>query len=169
MLVIHVRTVIEPEIMRRACTALRRRILAAATIAYLGPLLVLSILSFPLRIFVSLGEYKVTVHGGIVELWRGAHPTPSFSVRRNKWPDVKYLICQYGFLPKTDSPMGIYTVTIPLWLLLLPGLCVMGAFALWPATRPWPGSGLRACRHCGYDLTGNITGRCPECGTSNGT
>jgi hypothetical protein len=22
------------------------------------------------------------------------------------------------------------------------------------------------CRHCGYDLTGNISGRCPECGTA---
>ncbi|MEE8171219.1 MAG: hypothetical protein V3T70_11795 [Phycisphaerae bacterium] len=21
------------------------------------------------------------------------------------------------------------------------------------------------CRHCGYDLTGNVSGRCPECGT----
>jgi hypothetical protein len=22
----------------------------------------------------------------------------------------------------------------------------------------------RSCRKCGYDLTGNVTGRCPECG-----
>ena len=22
------------------------------------------------------------------------------------------------------------------------------------------------CRHCGYNLTGNISGVCPECGTS---
>ncbi len=22
------------------------------------------------------------------------------------------------------------------------------------------------CRHCGYDLTGNVSGRCPECGTN---
>ena len=24
------------------------------------------------------------------------------------------------------------------------------------------------CRQCGYDLTGNISGRCPECGTPTG-
>ena len=23
----------------------------------------------------------------------------------------------------------------------------------------------RSCRNCGYDLTGNVSGRCPECGT----
>jgi predicted Zn-ribbon and HTH transcriptional regulator len=22
----------------------------------------------------------------------------------------------------------------------------------------------RACQKCGYDLTGNVSGRCPECG-----
>jgi predicted amidophosphoribosyltransferase len=27
--------------------------------------------------------------------------------------------------------------------------------------RPPPG----CCQRCGYNLTGNVTGRCPECGT----
>jgi hypothetical protein len=31
---------------------------------------------------------------------------------------------------------------------------------LWQFQRP-PGS----CAHCGYDLTGNVSGICPECGT----
>ncbi|UCG17088.1 MAG: hypothetical protein JSV19_03465 [Phycisphaerales bacterium] len=26
------------------------------------------------------------------------------------------------------------------------------------------GSGDRCCRRCGYDLTGNVSGVCPECG-----
>jgi DNA-directed RNA polymerase subunit RPC12/RpoP len=34
--------------------------------------------------------------------------------------------------------------------------------SLWLPARPPPRSGI--CRHCGYDLTGNISGRCPECG-----
>ena len=27
----------------------------------------------------------------------------------------------------------------------------------------------RCCRQCGYDLTGNVSGRCPECGTATVT
>ena len=33
------------------------------------------------------------------------------------------------------------------------------------ARRPPPGH----CRRCGYDLTGNVSGRCPECGRYSGT
>ena len=31
--------------------------------------------------------------------------------------------------------------------------------------RKYPSS---ACQHCGYDLTGNVSGRCPECGLKTG-
>ncbi len=59
---------------------------------------------------------------------------------------------------------------IPLWPLALPALP-----ALWVLSRDT----LRACRkarrrrrglclRCGYDLTGNVSGRCPECGTACG-
>ncbi|MBN1511548.1 MAG: hypothetical protein JXB13_05995 [Phycisphaerae bacterium] len=32
-----------------------------------------------------------------------------------------------------------------------------------PETRSTRGP--NRCRHCDYDLTGNVSGRCPECGT----
>ncbi len=35
------------------------------------------------------------------------------------------------------------------------GLC-------WPVRRPPPGH----CQACGYDLIGNVSGTCPECGSS---
>lgn len=35
---------------------------------------------------------------------------------------------------------------------------------LWITDRSRPPSG--HCQKCGYDLTGNISGRCPECGTA---
>lgn len=61
------------------------------------------------------------------------------------------------------------------WADLLPALCVSGV-ALGPALvltflgmRNASGCGYTSqpdrCRRCGYDLTGNVSGRCPECGT----
>jgi hypothetical protein len=54
---------------------------------------------------------------------------------------------------------GRYSINLPLWLpflaLLIPTLL------LWRRDRkPRPGF----CRRCDYDLTGNASGRCPECG-----
>ncbi len=42
--------------------------------------------------------------------------------------------------------------------------CVAPAIALWllSALPHFPPG---HCRNCGYDLTGNVSGRCPECGS----
>ncbi len=51
----------------------------------------------------------------------------------------------------------------PLWPLAA-GAGLVAAVAWWldpPRRRPRPG----CCKACGYDLTGNVSGRCPECGT----
>jgi len=49
----------------------------------------------------------------------------------------------------------------PLWLLAL----LFGA-AAWSLRPRHPKLG--CCRECGYDLRGNVSGRCPECGTPTG-
>ena len=46
-------------------------------------------------------------------------------------------------------------------LFYLPVLLLLGTIA-WILTRKTPKPG--HCRKCGYDLTGNVSGRCPECG-----
>ena len=48
---------------------------------------------------------------------------------------------------------------IPLWLPWM--LCGLLAWCSWRVCRVPP----RGCARCGYDLTGNRSGRCPECGT----
>jgi hypothetical protein len=52
----------------------------------------------------------------------------------------------------------------PAWWLVLPAVCLLfiPAYASWDRRRRlrW----LRYCRTCGYDLTGNTTGVCSECG-----
>lgn len=70
----------------------------------------------------------------------------------------------YGFFaPWSDSsefPNQI-VVGIPAWV---PAL----AFGLPTALAYWRMRRLKdrdGCRVCGYNLTGNVTGRCPECGT----
>lgn len=53
---------------------------------------------------------------------------------------------------------------IPLWLPFL-AIATPTALLWWRDRRPKrypPG----CCRQCGYDLTGNMSGRCPECGTA---
>ena len=51
-------------------------------------------------------------------------------------------------------------VFVPLWLPFVI-IAVTTGFLFWQdRKRPKPGH----CQECGYDLTGNTSGRCPECG-----
>lgn len=43
------------------------------------------------------------------------------------------------------------------------GYAAIGTLCHWPGLRPPRKS--NECRKCGYDLTGNTSGTCPECGT----
>jgi undecaprenyl pyrophosphate phosphatase UppP len=50
-------------------------------------------------------------------------------------------------------------------------LCFLAGFALVTAALWWADHRIKwpepigRCQKCGYDLTGNVSGRCPECGT----
>ena len=47
------------------------------------------------------------------------------------------------------------------WVSLLMLFTVVPTALLWRVDRRVPPG---HCRRCGYDLTGNVSGRCPECG-----
>jgi hypothetical protein len=53
-------------------------------------------------------------------------------------------------------------VTVPLWTPFL--LVAIPTAILWWRDRRRFRQG--HCQHCGYDLTGNVSGVCPECGTA---
>ncbi len=59
---------------------------------------------------------------------------------------------------KTTTRRWTHRVTLPLWLPLVL-IAIPTAFFWWRDRKPKPGH----CP-CGYDLTGNVSGRCPECG-----
>ena len=62
-------------------------------------------------------------------------------------------------MPNAKFRWTEHHLSLPLWMLLTV-LAVPTALLSWPARRPPPGH----CP-CGYDLRGNVSGRCPECGT----
>ena len=58
-----------------------------------------------------------------------------------------------------DGPLDFYI--IPLWLPLVVLLALTATLFYLDRRRVPPGH----CRNCGYNLTGNVSGICPECGT----
>ena len=54
---------------------------------------------------------------------------------------------------------GVTVRAFPTWMFLLVAL-IPTVLAWRRMRRPLPGH----CRKCGYDLTGNVTGKCSECG-----
>jgi hypothetical protein len=63
-------------------------------------------------------------------------------------------------LPRLDWNDGRPNATIPCWLLILIGACLLGVARLRGPHR----SVEPLCAHCGYNLTNNVSGTCPECG-----
>ncbi len=64
----------------------------------------------------------------------------------------------WGVHPEWGTAFGVSYVTIPLLPPLL--FAAVGTFILWRRDRP-PKTGHCVC---GYNLEGNVSGRCPECG-----
>jgi hypothetical protein len=62
------------------------------------------------------------------------------------------------------TDLGILIIDVTYWLLLVV-TSTLGLFLIvLRYCRPWRRFPQTCCRMCGYDLTGNISGICPECG-----
>lgn len=113
----------------------------------------------------SFGYRALAVWGGkLVLTWYGTsiHPVGWRSGPCDlPWNDI----ASYGFVwPQLDPDLTYTYVVIPLWLLLLTAL-ILTVFLWYRDRRRVP---VGHCRKCGYDLTGNVSGLCPECGTATG-
>jgi hypothetical protein len=91
---------------------------------------------------------------GVVPEWEGSN------IRQ-----IKDRLASYGRLPPVRV-LTVYRLTLP-----LPGLFLL--LLIYPLTfwlphwvRHWCRARAGRCVRCGYDLTGNLSGICPECGAA---
>ena len=101
------------------------------------------------------GELQVYLLAGRLYIgtdWREPNREPGFYFLRhrsvNRW------------LPTHYKGTGVSKLFCPIWMLLLPA-ALPTAYLFYRDRRHPPGH----CQRCGYDLTGNESGVCPECGT----
>ena len=101
----------------------------------------------------------VQVNRGVVHLTTRAH-RPSGSKRWVGWSTVP----PYGGLNWWPLSAGSATVphyALPLWIPAV--CCLIPGLYLWRTGGKTP---VGHCQGCGYNLTGNESGTCPECGKS---
>lgn len=126
--------------------------------------------------YVSFGRTLVCRSGAIViqithgpdKEFREAQQRypPSFVLKKNTSPErMTWLPNIRTTRPKDyrlyyTSKMTTIKMIVPLWLLLLPAV----ACCLWVVLAKEERE-VGTCISCGYDLRGNLSGLCPECGT----
>lgn len=101
---------------------------------------------------------------------RRVTPDPGLMVTPKDAPEqIEYIACMLrlrcddwpAWRPDVELHSGYGAVSLPLWI---PATLFLAAAAWnWRRGRGFPPG---HCARCGYDLTGNVSGRCPECGTA---
>ena len=75
------------------------------------------------------------------------------------WAD--WAASELAWLPELPRAVRgrVAGVVVPIWMIFAT-LALVTGILWWLDRRIPPGH----CQKCGYDLTGNVSGRCPECG-----
>ena len=114
----------------------------------------------------STTHWSVAVVGGVFGITIGRvgtlyqYPLNRLNIEEfpRKW---RWMIWRPHYTSFAPSPG--FVVIIPLWMVFLP-VALLTAMLWRHDPRSLPGR----CRGCGYNLTGNVTGICPECGQPAG-
>ena len=104
-----------------------------------------------------IGPYLAAVSNGAVYVIRFEDwITPFWGVRRNLGGEPYVWWLDYW----PPARFSHWCAVIPLWIPLT--IVAVPTFLAWRRDRRIPPG---HCASCGYDLTGNVSGRCSECGT----
>ena len=137
--------------------------------------LVLSVMMLGLWVFSVIymaiyvppsGQWQVATLFGAIQIADGQVSDPGWScrsvypiwkARKKSWTEFANTFLGFR-LPKKSSSV---LLQIPVWLLVI-AVGFPTAILWWRDRRPKAG----CCKVCKYDLTGNVSGTCPECGTA---
>lgn len=117
--------------------------------------------SLTMAMIASYGRLRVTVFSGGIGFSVYKH---SLDTRLALWgaEPIRWLPSigpkRWGVPDRTRRDIAC-TAFIPFWCLL--PLAAIPTVILWRGDRAFPPG---CCQDCGYDLTGNTTGACSECG-----
>lgn len=110
-------------------------------------------------------EWGTSLEDGVIVVRKG------LPIRdETKWEGVKgwstgpgERFWSFGFIMprRTAWPQGWVVYIVPMWLGLVPAIMAAPFLLLLKKHEPPP----HCCQRCSYDLTGNASGVCPECGT----
>lgn len=149
----------------RSARGAARTGLELAVVVMIVAALVLALASVSVGVRFRNGHAVGTLLGSIVwgQGYGGESPTWYFTHR----PSVFF-----GWWPRRFVPgNGATALVIPAWC--ASAVAVIGWFLVrlvcWTWRRRARSRGDSRCVHCAYNLTGNVSGRCPECGTPIGT
>jgi hypothetical protein len=99
------------------------------------------------------------VCGGGIGVWSGEYLTAVLGLNGGFWTWRGHF--GLNWVPRIERINGSRLIYMPLWMIALVPAVI--ALYCWRRERRRPRYG--HCQACGYNLTGNVTGRCPECGT----
>lgn len=153
-----------------------RRVLRLTGTALVVVLILGTLATIPwMQLGINSGQnYAVTLQGGAVSFyWRvtdlapnltplTARPDRAWAIRHATWRDAREMWARFGLRPSIARQIGMRWINLPTWIPLI--LVAAPTAILWRAHMKRPRKG--ACPSCRYNLTGNVSGVCPECGTS---
>jgi len=150
---------------------IRKLIILMLTLGAVGTLVLWVVTLWIEFEFHSRQSWVLFARGGGVSLWWYQGIPPDILSAAQGWkvrqiPSGPIALADCVWVPKSTYdktvtiPWGV--VVIPLWMLFLLFLAYPTLAFIRRPLRRWR-KGL--CVRCAYDLTGNVSGVCPECGT----